>query len=66
MRYGLFHAKGDTIGFVDSGELDYGMIPMMLEHFKWYGADAIIASKRHPVSQVTYPWQRKFCRGVIS
>ena len=59
VRYGMSHAKGNIIGFVDSGELDYGMFPMMLEHFRWYKADAIIASKRHPVSQVTYPWQRK-------
>ncbi len=59
VRYGMAHSTGRIIGFVDSGELDYGMIPMMLEHFNWYKADAIIASKRHPVSQVTYPWQRK-------
>lgn len=59
VRYGMSHASGSIIGFVDSGELDYGMIPMMLEHFKWYKADVIIASKRHPVSQVYYPWQRK-------
>ena len=47
------------IGFVDSGELDYGMIPMMLEHFKWYKARMLLSPQNHPVSQVYYPWQKK-------
>lgn len=59
VRYGMSMAEGEIIGFVDSGDLDYSMIPMLLEHFRWYKADAIIASKRHPVSQVYYPWQRR-------
>ena len=59
VRLGMTTARGNIIGYVDCGDLDYSMIPMLLEHFRWYKADAIIASKRHPVSQIYYPWQRK-------
>lgn len=60
VRFGMSHAKGDVIGFVDAGiELNPNGISMLLEHFEWYGADIIIGSKRHPASKVIYPWQRK-------
>ncbi len=59
VRLGMTTARGNIIGYVDCGDLDYTMIPMLLEHFRWYGADAMIASKRHPVSQLVYPWQRR-------
>ncbi len=59
VRFGMAKARGEIIGFVDSGDVDYTAIPMLIEHFKWYQADAIIASKRHPASQVIYPWQRR-------
>ncbi len=59
VRYGMSRAKGDIVGFVDAGvELDPNGMAMLLEHFQWYNADVIIGSKRHPASQVVYPWQR--------
>ncbi len=60
VRFGMSHAKGKIIGFVDGGfDLKYTSIPLALKHMKWYDADIIIGSKRHPASKVAYPWQRR-------
>ena len=60
VRFGMSKARGKTIGFVDGGfDLKYSCIPLALEHMKWYNADIMIGSKRHPASKVEYPWQRR-------
>lgn len=60
VRYGMARAKGDVIGFVDTGyDLNLNGLPLLLEHMKWYHADIIIASKRHPASKVVYPRIRR-------
>lgn len=60
VRFGMAHTKGDYIAFIDSGmEIDPNGISMILEHMEWYNADIIVASKRHPASQVNYPFQRR-------
>lgn len=60
VRFGMVRTTGDIIAFLDSGmDLDPNGLSMLLEHFEWYDADIIVGSKRHPVSQVNYPWQRK-------
>ncbi len=60
VRLGMSKARGKIIGFVDGGfDLKYSCIPLALEHMKWYNADIIIGSKRHPASKVAYPWQRR-------
>lgn len=60
IRYGMIHTKGDIVGFIDAGmDLNPNGLSMLLEHFKWYNADIIIGSKRHPVSKVNYPFTRK-------
>ncbi len=60
VRFGMSHSEGDIIGFIDSGgDISENGISIMLEHFRWYKADIIIGSKRHPASRVQYPWQRK-------
>lgn len=60
VRYGMAQAKGDIVGFVDVGaDIDVDGLTMLLEHMKWYDADIVVGSKRHPVSKVTYPWQRR-------
>ena len=61
VRFGMAASRGDVVGFIDSGmDLNPNGLSMLLEHFEWYDADIIIGSKRHPVSKVEYPWQRKF------
>lgn len=60
VRFGMNQAKGEIIGFIDVGlDINLEGINMLLSHFKWYQADIIVGSKRHPVSKVIYPWQRK-------
>lgn len=60
VRFGMAVSKGDVIGFIDAGmDINPNGLSMLLEHFEWYSADIIVGSKRHPVSKVTYPWQRK-------
>lgn len=60
VRFGMAKSRGDVIGFLDAGgDLSELGLSMMLEHFKWYNADIIVGSKRHPVSKVHYPLVRK-------
>lgn len=60
LKYGMFRAKGDVIGFIDSGmDINPKGLSMLLEHFRWYSADIIVGSKRHPVSKISYPILRK-------
>ncbi len=60
VRYGMAESKGDVVAFIDSGmDLNPNGLSMLLEHFEWYDADIIVGSKRHPVSKVDYPWQRR-------
>lgn len=60
VRFGMSKSHGDVVGFVDAGgDLNPESLTMLLEHMRWYNADIIIGSKRHPVSKVYYPWQRK-------
>lgn len=60
VRYGMARAKGEIVAFLDAGmDLNPNGLSMLLEHFEWYDADIIVGSKRHPVSKVNYPFQRK-------
>lgn len=60
VRFGMAASLGEIVGFIDSGmDLNPNGLSMLLEHFEWYKADIIVGSKRHPVSKVDYPWQRR-------
>lgn len=60
IRFGFSKARGDVVGFIDSGmDLDPAGITMLLNHMEWYNADVIVGSKLHPVSRVNYPLSRK-------
>ena len=60
IRFGMKKTKGDYIAFIDAGmEIDPLGLSMLLQHLVWYDADIIVGSKRHPVSHVNYPLQRK-------
>lgn len=60
VRFGMGKAKGDLISFLDAGmDISPKGIMMLMAHMEWYNADIIVGSKRHPVSQVNYPFLRK-------
>lgn len=60
VRYGIAKSRGNVIAFIDAGmDLEPNGLSMLLEHFEWYKADVMVGSKRHPVSKVEYPWQRR-------
>jgi len=59
VRYGMMHAKGAIIGFIDAGmDIHPTGFSMLLNHMEWYNADVIVGSKLHPVSKVKYPFYR--------
>lgn len=61
VRFGMASSSGQIIAFLDSGmDLNPNGLSLLLEHIEWYDADIIVGSKRHPVSKVNYPWQRRF------
>ena len=60
IRFGMAESHGEIIAFIDAGmDLNPNGLSMLLEHFEWYDADIIVGSKRHSVSKVDYPWQRR-------
>lgn len=60
IRFGMRLARYQYVMFMDAGkEIDPHGITMLLEHMRWYDADIIVGSKRHPVSQVQYSPVRK-------
>lgn len=57
---GFKHASGDTIVFLDADmDLHPGQIQILFDYMKIYDADVVIGSKRHPQSEVNYPWHRR-------
>lgn len=59
IRYGMLHAKGEVIGFIDAGmDIHPTGMNMLLNHMVWYNADIIVGSKLHPASKVAYPRYR--------
>ncbi len=62
---GFKYANGDLIVFLDADmDLHPGQIQILFDYMKMYDADAVICSKRHPQSEVNYPWQRRIISNV--
>ncbi|EKD87478.1 MAG: glycosyl transferase family protein [uncultured bacterium] len=60
VRFGMARARGKIIAFIDAGgDINPEGISILLEHFRWYNADIVVGSKRHPVSKINFPWYRK-------
>ncbi len=61
IREGFRMAQGEYILFIDGGmELHPREIRIFIGLMLLYECDIVIGSKRHPQSQIKYPWYRKF------
>jgi glycosyltransferase involved in cell wall biosynthesis len=62
---GVDQSIGDLVTFIDADmELDPANIAVFIEIMQSRGCDAVIGSKRHPQSQVTYPRLRRLQSAV--
>jgi glycosyltransferase involved in cell wall biosynthesis len=60
VRKGFQEAQGDYVFFIDGGmELHPRELRIFAGLMELYDADMVIGSKRHPQSQIEYPWFRK-------
>lgn len=60
LRYGISQARGRLVTFIDSDmEIAPEEIGRMARLLDLYSADVVVGSKRHPMSQVHYPWPRR-------
>ncbi len=60
LRYGISQARGRLVTFIDSDmEVSPEEIGRMARLLDLYSADVVVGSKRHPLSQVRYPWPRR-------
>jgi glycosyltransferase involved in cell wall biosynthesis len=67
VRYGKMNAKGDYVGFVDSGiDLDYSSIKYAITQIVKNKAHIVVGSKKHKKSVLVYPTVRKVYTKVYS
>jgi len=61
LKYGFRYAQGDLVAFLDADlDLHPRQIKTFLEYMAKYKVDVVIGSKRHKLSQLDYPLQRRF------
>lgn len=61
LSYGMSETRGSLVTFIDADmELDPNNIRGFLDLMKDSDCDAVIGSKRHPLSKVSYPVARRF------
>ncbi len=60
LKYGFRCITGDLVAFLDADlDLHPRQIKTLLEYMEKHNADVVIGSKRHKLSQLNYPLQRK-------
>src|SRR5436309_856109 len=61
LRCGVAHSSGELVTFIDADmELDPRYIKGFIAVMESFDCDAVIGSKRHPMSKVHYPPARRF------
>jgi len=60
LKYGFPYATGDLVAFLDADlDLHPRQLKTFLEYMQKHDADVVIGSKRHKLSQIDYPLQRR-------
>ncbi|MBI4216688.1 MAG: glycosyltransferase [Chloroflexi bacterium] len=60
LKYGAGQATGDYVAFVDADlDLNPRQLANLWRVMQETGADLVIGSKRHPQSNLRYPWKRR-------
>jgi glycosyltransferase involved in cell wall biosynthesis len=61
LRCGVAHSSGELVTFIDADmELDPRYIKGFIAVMESFDCDAVVGSKRHPMSNVHYPLARRF------
>src|SRR5438067_786608 len=61
LRCGVAHSSGELVTFIDADmELDPRYIKGFIALMESFDCDAVVGSKRHPMSNVQYPRSRRF------
>ena len=61
LRCGVAHSSGELVTFIDADmELDPRYIKGFIAVMESFDCDAVVGSKRHPMSRVHYPLARRF------
>jgi glycosyltransferase involved in cell wall biosynthesis len=61
LRCGVAHSSGELVTFIDADmELDPRYIKGFIAVMESFDCDAVVGSKRHPMSNVQYPRARRF------
>src|SRR5439155_10524561 len=61
LRCGVAHSSGELVTFIDADmELDPRYIKGFIAVMESFDCDAVVGSKRHPMSNVNYPLARRF------
>src|SRR5207244_4549773 len=61
LRCGVAHSSGELVTFIDADmELDPRYIKGFIAVMESFDCDAVVGSKRHPLSNVHYPPARRF------
>jgi glycosyltransferase involved in cell wall biosynthesis len=60
LSHGFKYCSGKLVTFIDADlDLHPRQIPMFMDYMKRYNADVVVGSKRHPLSKVEYPLDRR-------
>ncbi|MBM3890459.1 MAG: glycosyltransferase, partial [Verrucomicrobia bacterium] len=65
LRRGFRESRGELIAFLDADlDIPPSQIEALMATMERTGADAVIGSKRHPGSDIAYPWHRQIVSAV--